>query len=277
MSKRRDLERHLHSLGEIKNIMNAMKNLALMETHKLARVLPTQHRVVTDIEAAARDFVAFHPHLADVDESANEICLLLGSERGFCGDFNQTVVQAAESHSPTAPRIVVGSRLADRLADDARVVMRIDGPSVLEEVELVLLKVMETLDTWQSAQPQPRSLRPTVFYHQPDVDTVKVSSLHPSGSKPIEPAVTGFPPHLYLDPHEFIVQLTEHYLFAALCVSFYDSLMAENQRRMHHMEYAVQRIEQDSEKLLLQRNSLRQEEITEEIELIMLNLRDAAV
>lgn len=277
MSKRRDLERHLHSLGEIKNIMNAMKNLALMETHKLARVVPTQHRVVTDIEAAARDFVAFHPHLADVDESANEICLLLGSERGFCGDFNETVARAAETHSPTAPRIVVGTRLADRLSDDARVVMRIDGPSVLEEVEMVLLKVMETLDAWQSAQPQPRSLRPTVLYHQPDVDAVKVSSLHPSGSKPIEPAITGFPPWLYLEPHEFIVQLTEHYLFAALCASFYESLMAENQRRMHHMEYAVQRIEQDSEKLLLQRNSLRQEEITEEIELIMLNLRDAAV
>jgi F-type H+-transporting ATPase subunit gamma len=75
-----------------------------------------------------------------------------------------------------------------------------------------------------------------------------------------------------LAPNTFIAQLTENYLFAASCVSFYDSLMAENQQRMQHMEYAVQRIEQDSEKLLLRRNRLRQEEITEEIEVILLSL-----
>ena len=75
-----------------------------------------------------------------------------------------------------------------------------------------------------------------------------------------------------LTPETFVARLTEHYLFAALCIGFYDSLMAENQRRMQHMEFAVQRIEQDAEKLRLQRNSLRQEEITEEIEVIMLSL-----
>lgn len=275
MSKRRDLERHLHSLHEIKNIMNAMKNLALMETHKLARVLPTQHRMVTDIEAAALDFFSYHPRFASRDEPANEICVLFGSERGFCGDFNETIAQLADTRVPTAPRIVIGTRLADRMADDPRVVTRIAGPSVLEEVEAVLLGLMEALDTWQSAQPAPRALRPTVLYHRPDTDDINVSSLHPSGSKTVQAAAVGFPARLNLAPHVFVAQLTEHYLFAALCVSFYDSLMAENQRRMQHMEYAVQRIEQDSEKLLLQRNSLRQEEITEEIEIIMLSLQQA--
>jgi len=275
VSKRRDLERHLHSLYEIKNIMNAMKNLALMETHKLARVLPTQHRMVADIESAAADFFAYHPHLTGHDEPANEICVLFGSERGFCGDFNEAVARLSDAQLPETPRIVIGTRLADRLPDDQRIVARIAGPSVLEEVELVLLGLMEALASWQSAQPTRRALRPTVVYQRPDANGIKVSSLHPSGSKKIQAAATGFPPRLTLAPNTFIAQLTENYLFAALCVSFYDSLMAENQRRMQHMEYAVQRIEQDSEKLLLRRNSLRQEEITEEIEVIMLSLQQA--
>ena len=39
MSNRRDIETQLRSLNEIKEIMNAMKNLSLMEVHKLARFL----------------------------------------------------------------------------------------------------------------------------------------------------------------------------------------------------------------------------------------------
>ena len=35
MSKRRDIEDHIRSLGEISAIMSAMKNLALMEIQKL--------------------------------------------------------------------------------------------------------------------------------------------------------------------------------------------------------------------------------------------------
>lgn len=274
MSKRHDLERHLRSLREIKDIMNAMKNLALMETHKLARVLTTQRRVVADLESAALDFFAYHPHLAGTDEPATEICLLFGSERGFCGDFNETVAESALARVPTMPRIVIGNRLADRLTDDPQVVARVAGPSVLEEVETVLLELMEALDAWRSAQSEQHPLRPTVFHHQADVDTVKMSSLHPSGTKKITPATAGYPPYLNSEPRRFLARFTEHYLFAALCLSFYDSLMAENQRRTQHMEYAVQRIEEDSEKLLIKRNSLRQEEITEEIEIIMLSLQN---
>lgn len=277
MSKRRDLDRHLRSLREIRDIMNAMKNLALMETHKLARVLPTQRRIVADIESAAVDFFSFYPQFAGGDEPANEICLLFGSERGFCGDFNETITQLAAKRAQNLPCIVIGERLDDRMAADPRIVARISGPSVLEEVELVLLKLMEALETWQSIQQASKPLRPIVFHHQADADVVKIASLHPSGSTKVAPATSGYPPRLNMEPHKFLSQFTEHYLFAALCVSFYDSLMAENQRRMQHMEYAVRRIEQDSEKLVLERNSLRQEEITEEIEIIMLSLQDVIV
>ena len=46
--------------------------------------------------------------------------------------------------------------------------------------------------------------------------------------------------------------------------------MAENQRRMQHMDSAVRRLEKTVADLLLRRNALRQEEITDEIEVIML-------
>lgn len=275
MSKRRDVERRLHSLGEIKEIMTAMKNLALMETHKLTRFLATQRRAVASIQAAATDFLSFHPHLLSAEDAACDVYLLIGSERGFCGDFNETLLHALQAHAPEGgdpALIAIGSKLGAGWAEDSRVVARLDGPSALEEVATVLSKVMKTLDDWQAAQPAPRAFRVTVFHHEPEEPQVRVTRLDPfSQWAPATPRF-GYPPLLNLEPRLFLTRIAEHYLFAALHELFYSSLMAENQQRMQHMDYAVRRIDQRSQELGLIRNSLRQEEITEEIEVIMLSV-----
>ena len=87
----------LRSLNEIKEIMNAMKNISLMEVHKLARFRESQRRVVDGLEAAAADFMQFHRPLFPNAEKFREFHLLVGSERGFCGDFNDTLIRAFET------------------------------------------------------------------------------------------------------------------------------------------------------------------------------------
>ena len=47
--------------------------------------------------------------------------------------------------------------------------------------------------------------------------------------------------------------------------------MAENRRRLQHMEGAIQRIQEKAGEMQRKHNMLRQEEITEEIEVIMLS------
>jgi F-type H+-transporting ATPase subunit gamma len=88
MSKRRDLGARIRSLNEIKEIMNAMKNLSLIETNRLERLLDTQRRVVSTIESAAADFLSFHPYLVSRAEESRDVYLLVGTERGFCGDYS---------------------------------------------------------------------------------------------------------------------------------------------------------------------------------------------
>ena len=51
---------------------------------------------------------------------------------------------------------------------------------------------------------------------------------------------------------------------------FYSSLMAENRRRLQHMEGALRRMEENAGEMQRKCNMLRQEEIIEEIEVIML-------
>ena len=66
-------------------------------------------------------------------------------------------------------------------------------------------------------------------------------------------------------------KLVDQYLYAVLHEVLYSSLLAENQRRLIHMEGAMRRIEDDLAKLKIKYNALRQEEIIEEIEVILLS------
>jgi F-type H+-transporting ATPase subunit gamma len=275
MQKRRDLDRHLQSLHEIGEIMNAMRNLALMETHKLARLAATQHRVVATIEAAAADLLAFHPDLARADEPVREVGLILGSERGFCGDYNEALLRALPPPAPHGgdPALVtVGSKIGARLAGDPRVVARLEGPTALEQVESVLLRVIGALTDWQAGQSPPRALSLTVFHHGAQAAGELVTRLDPFTRWTPAPPRAGYPPLLNLEPPAYFRRLAEHYLNAALHGVFYRALTEENEQRMRHMDFALRRIEETSSALARRRDSLRQEEITEEIEVIMLNI-----
>ena len=275
MSKRRDLETQIRSLNEIKEIMSAMKNLSLMEVHRLTHFLGTQGRVVAGIEAAAADFLLFHPELFPEERESRNVHLLLGSERGFCGDFNESLVRALENNVRSlrdVALVVIGSKLAAKLTADARVAAFLDGPSVVEEVDAVLIKLMESITALSAPNHAEGSLHLTVFHHDAAGEGVKVSDLRPFRKREQKQIRFADAPLLYLQPDVFVTGLTEQYLFAALHELLYSSLMAENQRRMQHMDSAVRRLERTTVELWQRRNILRQEEITEEIEVIMLSV-----
>lgn len=274
MSKRRDLDTEIHSLTDIREIMNAMKNIALMETHRLARFLDTQRRVVLTIESAAADFLQFHPELAPGEEGARDVSVLLGSERGFCGDFNESLVRAFEEKGTRQPGglVVVGGKLGSKLAEDPRVAASLNGASVAEEVDAVLTKVIEEINRLNRNGAPGGPLRLTVFHHDPDGDEVRVSALKPFQQPASAHAPFAYEPLLYLEPAPFLGGLAEHYLIALLRELLYRSLMAENQRRMQHMDSSVRLLERTAKDLRRRRNIVRQEEITEEIEVIMLSV-----
>jgi len=256
------------ALGEIGDVLGAMKNLALMETRKLARVLATQRRVVETIDAALGDLLGFHPDLVGDASTAREIYLLVGSERGFCGDFNERVAAAAERAIPrerAASSVVVGFKLSSRLGEDPRITRRLAGATVAEEVEDVLTQTMDALAAL-GAGPDP--VRVSVVHHAAEERAVRVERVDPfvaaRGGSPGRSA-----PALNLEPADLLRELVHHSLDAHLHEIFYASLAAENQRRLEHMESALQRVESESTRLRLKRDALRQEEITEEIEVIL--------
>ena len=145
MSGQSELGQRFTRLKEISGIMTAMRGLSLVETRKLARFIGHQRSMKANIEAAAADFLNFFP-VANADETQPAIMLLIGSERGFCGNFNERVLTALNA-LPNQDRtlLVLGHRLGTKLEPHPGVLARLNGPTVTEDVPAVLNRLMDAL------------------------------------------------------------------------------------------------------------------------------------
>jgi len=273
MTRRRNLEHHRQSLAEIRDIMNSMKTLAYMETRKLTRFLDAQHAVVQGIEDVAADLLSFYPEVLPEAQETMPVYVLIGTERGFCGDFNHALLKYLESalqeHSPGSPVLIAtGRKLYTLLEGDARVAAQIDGANVAEEVTSVLNQVVHELSALQK---QNRMLNVYGLYHGSEDGIVMQKLLPPFQHYLYQAPHFPHPPVLNQSPRKFLAELTDHYLLAALHEVLYTSLMAENHQRVAHLEGAVKHLDDESAELMRQSNILRQTEIIEEIEVILLS------
>jgi F-type H+-transporting ATPase subunit gamma len=275
MTRRRTLDQRRHAFGEIRNIMNSMKTLAYLEIRKLGRFLDAQRAVVAHVETVAADFLGFHPDmLPPPGGTAQPVCLLFGSERGFCGDFNEALLARLEGfveerHCVTPLVMAIGRKLGARLEADPRVVASFDGAAAVGEVEKTLHEITRALAALQA---QHGMLSLSVFHHDPEHPQVIVTGVLPPFER-YRNAVPRFAhaPLTQLPPQAFFGALLDHYLYSVLHEIMYVSLMAENLRRVRHLEGAVRHLDERSTTLLRECNALRQEEIIEEIEVILLS------
>lgn len=273
MSRRREVEEQLRSLTEISEIMGSMKNLSIMETRKLARVRQAQQQVVRTYERAAADFLFHYPELTQWPAAQLRLYVVIGSERGFCGDFNEKLLEhLGQAGAPPAPAevrwLAVGRKLCLTLEQETRVAALLDGPGVAEEVPDALTRLVSTINSVR-AQAGPTELR--VLHHIDEHGEVAETPVLPPFQEAVSPVRSGLAPLLNLAPALFYGELVDQYLFAVLHAMFYTSLMAEHQRRVQHLDGATRRLDEQAAALGLRRNQLRQEEITEEIEVIMLS------
>jgi F-type H+-transporting ATPase subunit gamma len=116
----------------------------------------------------------------------------------------------------------------------------------------------------------------SALYHDDAHGEPRLRPLLPLRDLPA-PREFAFAPGLNLPLGQFVKQASLHYLHAALNDVLYNSLMAENRRRCAHMDRALDRLNEETNRLQLAWNSQRQEEITEEIEVILLSARMLAL
>lgn len=274
MTRRHQLAARLTGLQEVRAILSAMKNIALMELRALAGLLEHQRRAMATIERAAADFLCFYPPPGEAGPAAT-VCIVIGSERGFCGDFNEALEAEAKAVAARGEHLIaVGARLLDRLAADASE-GQIAGANVAEELPAVLQQLAAQLERVQRAIPA-GPLHIKAAYQHPDGSGVTTKTIAPLPLAERPPRPHPFAPRLNLAPQAFFAAALEQGLLLSLQEAFSVSLIAENRRRLAHMEAALKRLDEISARLARRLNASRQEEITQEIEVIMLSAQALA-
>jgi F-type H+-transporting ATPase subunit gamma len=246
-----------------------MKTLAQLEVHKLSVLSDSQNGMIYVLEQMAADFLSFFPGLRPV--AGSEVWLLIGSERGFCGGFNEMLVNRLFEEWPEcvdqSDRVLaVGHKLCWRLDDKLPDYVRLAGAGASEEISTILKQVVVAI---QNLFLHHDSTSLKVLYHSDEQDKVICRQLLPPEVGTLSDEKT-FPPELYLAPELFFSGYLQHYLLLGLMQLFSISLLAENRHRVQHLGGATRRLDDQLAILHSKVRSLRQEEITEEIEMILL-------
>jgi F-type H+-transporting ATPase subunit gamma len=248
-----------------------MKTLSQLELHKLGGISASQHALATTLERMAADFYHHYPQGEGGERGAESLWLLLGTERGFCGDFNEALVERLPQLFPEVAQhparvLAVGRKLWLRLEESLPGYTPLDGANVSEELSRTLAPVVKAIQQ-RMGEEGVSSL--SVLYHDDEKGSLAVRRLLPPELHPGRPEWPT-PPLLQQPPREFLYGFLQHYLFLGLNELFTVSLLAENQYRVQHLEGAVHRLNERLAELSTRAKSLRQEEITEEIEMILL-------
>lgn len=268
MTKRSQLKYYIHSLTEIGDIMTAMKNLAFIEVNKMSKFLANQDHVVRTLEEVGSDFLSFYPLLPSFQMESSPIYILIGSERGFCGNFNNKIITQWLIEKKSNARIIaIGRRLTLKLGENFQVIKEIEGPSVAEEIPAIISSLAASLE--ENSISLSFGNFHIIYNEMIDNQTLTRSFSPLIKLREQQKKSLAFEPLLNVSSEDFLSQFLENYLFAVLYHIFYQSLLAENYQRLSHLNGAISKLEKKCIKLTHQMNQLRQEEITEEIEVIL--------
>ena len=258
MSQRAENAFRLELYGELNDIVSAMKNLAQVELHRVAKAESFQQAAFSTTLGALAALQFHHPAIRP-SQQGHRVWVLLGSERGFCGGFNEQVAREFSTVAEPADAVlVVGGRLANKI--DAGANMQFfTGPSTADEVLPCLQQMLDYLFQF----PLPSQL--TLLHH--DGQGVERLPLLPNPTLPQVAPLSSL--QLNLPPADLCSELHWQCLQQGLLLYLLVSLKTENRMRLQQMEGAREHLEELSRNLKLRINALRQQEIVEEIEVIL--------
>ncbi|WP_305908693.1 F0F1 ATP synthase subunit gamma [Methylomarinum sp. Ch1-1] len=266
MTQSRTLQLHIEQLKDIRSILHSLRNMAFMEIHKLSQYQQAQDRVVRHIETVMADFLQFYPGLPKVDANSPSIVIVVGSERGFCGNFNESLIEQLTELSPSQI-IAIGNRLCNCLNQAQISFSAVPGANGGDEIKEVLSQLIDALGELRYQQTLCKLS--ALYHHGEHAGIIQRPLLPPATAE--RHSEHRIEPLLNLQPPQFLFELVDHYLFSSLQDVLYASYAAENNQRLQHLDNAVNHLDEETARLSKISQIYRQEEITEEIEVILLN------
>lgn len=202
--------------------------------------------------------------------------IIIGSERGFCGHFNERVVQhliEASSHDPKsshAKRLILGTRLASRFEENGLAFEQsLSLPSTPEGLEGTLTQLLEQIEAWHQAETTQITLIATRQTQQNELGIVE-QCIWPTPIVKLQdaqrqPWPSRRRPQVLGDAFHTVRFALRQMLKTDLLEACLTSMISENTARLASLQVAEDNLGKKLVGLSQTRNAHRQRAITEEL------------
>lgn len=272
------LSNALETTGDIQSIVRTMKALSSVSIrqyeHAEAAMADYARTVELGLMALLRQRRQAGLPLPGADSgTGREALIVIGSDRGLCGGYNDRITRFAQSRMDGRPMVlgVIGARVAARLEADGR---RADAvhplPGSVEGLSRLVQTMIVEIDRWarvegvgqvwlvhnrregrNTAKPQAHRLLPLL-----DSYLRKLSEADwPGRSLPL----------FRMDPDRLMSWLVQQRLFVVIYRALAEALASEHASRLAAMQAAERNIEERRDDLRQLYRLRRQETITREL------------
>lgn len=282
------LKAQIDSTEDLQSVVKTMKALAAVSIQQYETAIQSLRRYSRTIELGlqvllrARYFAPADeqtlPFVSDVVRALPPGLVVLGSDQGLCGQFNQQIAQHTAQwlqQSAIAPAdcpiVVVGARPLAPLRDvGITVTEELPVPSSVDGITALVQDVLLLIERWQTQQ---RCNRILVFYNNP-ISAATYESRHEQllplnldWFQQLQQTPWDSPclPTFTMPEEDLFSQLIRQYLFITLYRAMAASLASENASRLAAMQSAERNIRDRLADLTGEYRRQRQSAITAEL------------
>ena len=269
MNRLADIEGHIASIRELRNIVGAMRSLAGMRVQEAQQTLPGIRRYAESMAAAIGSALLLMPGTEARKPYAlsRKALVLCAGEHGFVGGFNERLLEAAEAALEASDSLfILGSRGAVLATERGRKVAW-TGPMATRPVGVSRLVSELAAELYSRIVPGEFSRVEVMFTRYirgagANIEHVQVLPLDIAKLLTHKPRQA---PLHNLDAVRLFEKLTAEYVFATLTEAAVESIASENAARFAAMDSAHRNVAKKLDELHQQARQARQTEITTEL------------
>ncbi|MDX1434666.1 MAG: F0F1 ATP synthase subunit gamma [Gammaproteobacteria bacterium] len=276
------LQRHMHTLGELRTIVRTMKALSAVSTRQYERAVDAlggyYRTVALGLQVVLQGTRDTPPPGAPRRGAAPSAAIVFGSDHGLCGRFNEDMAAharerlAARGIAPARCRVLaVGARIATSLEHDGQPVEEIYFvPGSAARITATVQEILRKVDAWR---------------READVRDIHLFYNHHRGAKGYEPTdlallpvdfrrfqalqAERWPsrrlPTFTMERNALLAALLRQYFFVSIFRACAESQASEHTSRLAAMVSAERHLDERVEEVGAMLRRLRQEAITTEL------------
>lgn len=268
-----DVQARIDTVRQLDTVITAMRGMAAARSREARERLAGVRACAAMIgDAIGTALVladtADQPAPPALEAEVGQILIVLCSEQGFAGTFNERILDRVAPYLAAGPlEILLAGDRGAMVALERGLTLNWSAPMVAHVDEAALLADRLTQVLYQSLARR-HAARVTVVHALPGATAaleVLEQQLLPFDFARFKPVARSAQPLVTLAPQLLLGLLAEEYVNAQLCEAVILSFAAENEARMYAMIAARTNVRNKLGELVDRSRRLRQEEITAEI------------